>query len=117
MTDLQGVVTVTEQVRAYISNAKVLAKDGLTVAEFGELATDLMRVLVAAMDSIDAAGAKKKQWLLAAIGALFDEVVDKCVPLPAYPFWIMVKPAAKRVLLHFAGGAVEVILQMYRSGE
>lgn len=116
MTDLQGVVTVTEQVRAYITNAKVLAKDGLTVAEFGELATELMRVLVAAMDSIDAAGPKKKTWLLAAIAALFDEVSDKCVPLPAYPFWLMVKPAVKRVLLHFAGGAVEVILQMYRSG-
>ena len=52
MTDLQGVVTVTEQVRSYIANAKILAKDGLTVAEFGELATELMRVLVAAMDSI-----------------------------------------------------------------
>lgn len=116
MTNIQGVVTVTEQVQAYIANAKVLAKNGLTVAEFGELATDLMRVMVAAMDSLDAAGEKKKAWLLSAIGALFEEVADKCVPLPAYPFWLMIRPAAKRVLLHFAGGAIEVILQMYRGG-
>lgn len=116
MTDVMEVVTVTEQVRKYITNAKVLAQDGLTIAEFGELVTELMRVLVAAMDSIDAAGPKKKQWLLAAIGALFEEVADKCVPLPAYPLWLMVRPAAKKVLLHFAGGAIEVILQMYRGG-
>jgi hypothetical protein len=104
-------------VRSYIANAKVLAKDGLTVSEFGELATDLMRVMVAAMDSLDAAGPKKKAWLLSGIGALFEEVADKCVPLVAYPLWVMVRPAAKRVLLHYAGGAIEVILLMYRSGE
>ena len=64
MTEVMEVVTVTEQVRKYIANAKILAKDGLTVAEFGELATELMRVLVAAMDSIDAAGPKKSSGFL-----------------------------------------------------
>lgn len=105
---------VAKEVRAFVDSARASAAGGLTVAEFGDLATKLLRTVVVALDSIDAAGAQKKEWALAAVAALFDAVADKCVPTLAYPVWLLVKPAVRSVLLYYSAGALEVILNLVR---
>lgn len=105
---------VSKMVRLFIEDAKAASADGLTVAEFGSLATRVLRTAVAALDSVEAAGSQKKEWALAAVLALFDAVADKCVPAIAFPVWVLVKPAVRSVLLYYSSGALEVILNLVR---
>ena len=105
---------VARQVREFVDSARDAHAGGLTIAEFGDLATRLLRLVVSALDSVEAAGAQKKEWALAAVAALFDAVADKCVPTVAYPLWLLVRPAARSVLLYYSAGALEVILKLVR---
>lgn len=106
---------LAEKVSAYISRAKDLAKDGLSVADFAELATSLLRLAVAALDSIPADGEQKKAWAVAAVASLFDAVADRCVPLYFVPFWVVLRPAVRAVVLLAAGGIVQSILPLVRA--
>ncbi len=104
------------KVIAFISAAKVAAADGLTVSEFSELTVALLRVAVSTIDSLNASGAQKKEWVLESVAALFDAVADKMVPLVAWPVWIIVRPAARSLVLLMAAGAIEAILPLLRAG-
>jgi len=106
--------SLAEKVRAFISIAKVKAADGLTVAEFGELAVALLRVAIAAADAIPVDGAERKAFVLNAVGLLFDEVADKCVPFMAWPIWLIVRPAVRSLVLLAAAGAIESLLPLVR---
>jgi hypothetical protein len=107
-------VHVSDKVRAFLAIAKVKAAGGLTVAEFGELAVALLRVVIAAVDSLPSGGGQKKQWAIDAIAALFDAVADKCVPTLAYPLWIVLRPAVRQLVLLAASGAIESLLPLVR---
>lgn len=109
--------SLAEKVRAFIAVAQIKAKDGLTVAEFGELFVALMRVAIEAVDSLDAAGSKKKELVLEALGELFDALADKAVPVYAYPFWVLARPAVRAVVMAAAAGAIEAVLAVLRRGE
>lgn len=102
------------KVIAFVTTAKVAAADGLTVAEFSELTVALLRVAVSTVDSLDAAGDKKKEWVLESVSALFDAVADKMIPTLAWPVWIILKPAARSLVLLAASGAIEAILPLLR---
>lgn len=105
-----NVATVLDKIRAYVASCQGLAQDGITISEFAEMAVGLLRVSMAAVDSIPLDGPSKKAWVLDAVALLFDTVADKAIPMVAYPVWILVRPAVRQLVLAAAGGAVEAIL-------
>lgn len=109
-----GLPGVAEKIRAFLAVASSSAAGGISVAEFGELAVSLMRVVIAAAETIPADGAKKKEWVIEAVGLLFDAIADKAVPTLAYPVWLVVKPAVRSLVLMAAAGAVESLLPLVR---
>ncbi len=111
-----SILAVAEKVQVYIASARIAAADGLTWTEFGELLVDLLRLLIEALDAVSGmTGAEKKALVVDAAGRLFDALADKCVPLAAWPVWILVRPAIRSLVLALAAGAVEPILQLARS--
>lgn len=114
VTATESLLTVSEKIRAFIATAKVAATNGLTVGEFAELTVALLRVVVAALDTIPGDGPGKKEWALEAVGQLFDAVVDQCIPTLAWPVWLVVRPAVRSLVLMAAGGAIESLLPLVR---
>lgn len=108
---------LSDKVKSYVTHAKELASDGLSVADFAELATSLLRLTVAALDSIPADGEQKKLWAIAAVGTLFDAVADKCVPVYFLPFWILSRPTIRAIVLLAAGGVVQSLLPIVRAAK
>jgi hypothetical protein len=110
-------LSLAEKVRAFVATAKVKAAGGITVSEFGELAVALMRVAIEAADAIPVDGAERKVFVLNAVGLLFDTLADKAIPALAWPVWIIVKPAARQLLLLVASGAIESLLPLVRKAQ
>lgn len=111
-----AVKNVLDKAAAFIAIARSAAADGLTWAEFGELLVALIRVMIEALDAVHGmSGAEKKAAVLEAAAMLFDAVADKCIPIAAWPIWILVRPAVRSLVLALAAGAVEPILQLARS--
>jgi hypothetical protein len=103
-------------VLAFIASAKLKATGGLTVSEFGSLATELLKLAVAGLDPLPTLdGPAKKAWALSCIGSLFDSVADACVPTLAWPVWFILRPAVRSLVLAAAGGALEQILVLTRA--
>ena len=99
----------------FIAGARAKAAGGLTVAEFGSLTVEVIRLAVAGLDTISTLdGAAKKAWAIACVARLFDEVADACVPFAAKPIWWIVRPAVRTLVLSAAGGALEQILKLTR---
>lgn len=111
----ESVSQVLEKIRAFVASAKLASKDGLSIGEFAELSVSLLKTAMAAVDSIPIDGPSKKVWVLEAVGMLFDAVADKAIPIPVYPFWVLMRPAIRSLVLAVAGGAVEAILPLVRS--
>jgi hypothetical protein len=107
---------LTKAVEKLLSDARLKASNGLTVAEFGSLSVAVLRLAVAGLDTITTLdGPTKKAWALSCVGSLFDSVADACVPALAWPFWWLAKPAIRALVLAAAGGALEQILQLTRA--
>lgn len=103
-------------VLGFIAGARAKAVGGLTVAEFGSLTVEVIRLAVAGLDTISTLdGASKKAWAIACVGSLFDAVADSCVPFVARPIWWIVRPAVRTLVLSAAGGALEQILKLTRA--
>ena len=103
-------------VLSFIAGARAKAVGGLTVAEFGSLTVEVIRLAVAGLDTISTLdGAAKKAWAIACVGNLFDAVADSCVPLVAWPVWFILRPAVKTLVIAAAGGALEQILKLTRA--
>lgn len=113
-TAAYNLFTIREKVVAFVQTAKAHAADGVTIAEFAELAIALMRVVMAAVDSLPASGADKKAWVVEAVGMLFDEMAGLAVPVVLWPAWAIVKPAVRQLLLLAVSGAVESMLPLVR---
>jgi hypothetical protein len=73
-----------------------------------------MRIAIEAADAIPVEGAERKQFVLNAIAILFDTVADRAIPALAWPVWIILKPAARQLLLLVASGAIESLLPLVR---
>ena len=100
----------------FIAGARLKAAGGLTVAEFGSLVVEVIRLAVAGLDTITTLdGPGKKAWTLACVGSLFDAVADSCIPLLARPVWWIVRPTIRTLVLSAAGGALEQILTLTRA--
>ena len=114
VTAIESLNILKTSVEEFILRAKNLSKDGLTVAEFGHLFVDIMRLTIAAIDSIPIENSEKKVFVVQSVAILFDTVADKCIPLYVKPIWYLVKPAIRSLLLSVADGAVEGMLPMLR---
>jgi len=98
----------------FVADAKAKARDGLTVAEFGGMVVELLRLAVAGLESVPVDGAAKKTWALGVVALLYDSVAGYAVPLWLQPLWLVVKPLLRPLVLAAAGGALEQILSMIR---
>jgi hypothetical protein len=102
-------------VAAFLADARLKAAGGFTVAEFGSLVVQLLRLCVEGLDAIPTDGAAKKAWALGIIGTLFDTVAGYAVPVYLQPFWFIAKPAIRVLVLSAASGALEQVLQLSRA--
>lgn len=100
---------------AFIHSAKAKAQGGLTVAEFGSLVVELLKLLVVGLESVPLEGAAKKAWALSIVAVLFDNVAGYAVPVYLQPIWLVTKPAIRALVLAAAGGALEQILSITRA--
>jgi hypothetical protein len=107
--------SIAHKVSAYLAAAQSAAADGLTWREFGELLLGILRISIETLDATSTlSGPEKKELVLEAAAALFDQLADRCVPLTAWPVWILVRPAIRSLVLAIAAGAVEQILPLVR---
>lgn len=106
---------LSQEVAKFVSDAKAKAAGGLTVAEFGQLVVELLHLVVVGLDSIPSDNASKKAWALTCVGLLFDTVAGFAVPIYLQPFWLLVKPAVRSLVLAAASGALEKILALSRA--
>ena len=108
--------TLAAQLGAFFAAARSAAAGGLTWQEFGELLVSLLRRCVTTLDTVDGlTGDEKRAVVLAAAASLFDLVADKAIPVVAWPFWLIVRPAVRSLVLAIAAGAMEQILKIVRS--
>ena len=107
---------ISSKVSAFLVTARVSAKDGLTWGEFGMLVAALVRLTVETLDATHTlTGAEKRAIVLEAVGVLFDSLAVLCVPYGMYPFWYIVRPAARSLVVAIAAGTIETILPLLRA--
>ena len=104
----------SDQIKAFLTTAKLSAVDGLTWAEFGELLVALLRLGVGAAELLDVPGPERKELVLEAVAVLFDTVADKCVPVVLWPVWLIARSSIRSLVLELASGAIEQILFQVR---
>lgn len=108
--------TLAAQLGAFFAAARSAAAGGLTWQEFGELLVSLLRMCVTTLDTVEGLTRdEKRAVVLAAAASLFDLVADKAIPAVAWPFWLIVRPAVRSLVLAIAAGAMEQILKIVRS--
>jgi hypothetical protein len=106
---------IANKVSAFLVTARVSAKDGLSWMEFGALVAALVRLTVETLDSTKTlTGEEKRAIVLEAVGVLFDSLAVLCVPYATYPFWFIVRPAARALVIAIAAGTIETILPLVR---
>jgi hypothetical protein len=106
---------IASKVSAFLVTARVSAKDGLTWGEFGLLVAALVRLSVETLDATKTlTGEEKRAIVLEAVGVLFDSVAVMCVPYATYPFWYIVRPAARSLVIAVAAGTIETLLPLLR---
>ncbi len=104
-----------DKISTFIASAKVVSADGLTWAEFGEMFLALLRLVVAALDSVATlSGKQKKALAIDAVARLLDAVADYAVPMTLYPIWLVARPAVRSLVLALAGGVIEQLLPLVR---
>lgn len=106
---------LSDRVKAFILDAQERAGDGITISDFAEIAVDLIRLVIATLDTIPAENSEKKQWAIAAVAMLFDELADKCVPVVAWPVWMIVRPAVRQIVILAASGLIEGMIPIVRA--
>jgi hypothetical protein len=107
---------IGQKVGAFLVVAKAKAQGGLTWNEFGELLAALLRLSVATLDAVTTlTGEQKKELAMEAAAALFDTLGDRCVPLMAWPLYVLCRPAIRALVLAIASGTVEILLRMVRA--
>jgi hypothetical protein len=106
---------IASKVSAFLVTARVSAKDGLTWGEFGMLVAALVRLTVETLDATKTlTGEEKRGIVLEAVGVLFDSLAVMCVPYAMYPFWYIVRPAARSLVIAIAAGTIETLLPLLR---
>lgn len=106
---------VSEKVRAYIDSCIGLAADGVSVADFAEMALGLLRVAVAAVDAFPVQGQAKKMWVLDAVAQLYDALAAALAAQLPWPLWVLSRRTTRAIVLAAASGAVEFLLPIVKT--
>jgi hypothetical protein len=106
----------TIDITGFIADARAKAQGGITAGEASDLMLRLVRMLMSAVDSLDAPGASKKSLVLDGVSQLWDAVAP-FLPIPWYarPFWAIFQPTAKGAVLAAAGALIEIWLPDIRA--
>jgi len=98
------------QVQQFVTDARTLAADGLTLAEVAQLFQALIVLAVQAATQLTNAGAQKKDFVLQAVAYLYDAIAPS-IPLPFFvqPFRFLLRPHVRNLVLAIADGVIEVI--------
>ena len=113
---MNDLMRVESRVNMFLADARDKAADGLTVAEFGGLTLELLKLACSGLDAVTTLdGPAKRALVLQAVGVLFDGVAGSAVPWAAWPLWIAARPVLRVTLLAFAGGLLESLLPTLRS--
>ena len=109
----EGELTLESKVRAFIVEAVLQAKGGLTLVECGNLLFSLLGLAMSAADEWrNVPGAQRKTWVLDAVGRLYDALLPY-MPLPMrLP---LVSDVIRQVVMALVSGAVEAILPTVRA--
>jgi len=105
---------IRDKIKAFVVTANGLAQDGLSVSDFTELAVALIKICIETLEAIPADGEQKREWTLAAVAMLYDEVADKIVPVWLWPIWMVLRAPIKQLVLMAAAGALEELLPLVR---
>lgn len=109
-------LAVTARVNVLLATAREQAKDGLTWQEFGRLLVQLLYIAVDGLEAVSSlTGPQKREVAVTAAAVLFDSLADRCVPMAAWPAWMLIRPATRLLVLSLAAGAVEALLRITRS--
>jgi hypothetical protein len=116
----QSQPTFQAQVEAFVARARELAANGLTWAEFMQLAIALVQIAVAAAMQLANSGADKKALVRSAVGYLFDAVAPR-LTLP-FPLSLLdglvrpwIQPRLRALVLTLADGAIEAVYTRLKS--
>lgn len=98
-------------VETFVAHVQLLAQDGLTLSEVGQIFGELIWLLVHAAEELEgASGEDKKAAVLTAVGYVFD-IIAPYIPLGwLAPFRKFVTPSVRQIVLLVASGLVEVIV-------
>lgn len=109
-------IAVISRAQAFLALAREQSHDGLTWGEFGRLLVELLRLIVFGLDTVTGmTGPQKKTAAVNFAASLFDSLADRCVPLIAYPMWLLIRSPVRMIVLALAGGAVEALIPIARS--
>ena len=79
------------------------------------LVAALVRLTVETLDATKTlTGDEKRAIVLEAVGVLFDSLAVLCVPYGMYPFWYIIRPAARSLVVAIAAGTIETLLPLLR---
>mgnify|MGYP005687250971 CR=1 FL=1 len=107
-------ITPASRLGMFLSDVNKRASDGLSLQDFSAIFFDSLRLAISAVEAIPVEGTERKKMVMDFAGTMFDKYADKIIPIYVYPFWIVVKPAARMLLMSVAAGAVESILPLVR---
>ena len=109
----EGELTLAGKVTAFINEAVLQAKGGLTLVECGHLLFALLALAMSAADEWrNVPGTQRKTWVLDAVGRLYDALLP-FMPLPVrVP---IVSGVIRQVVLALASGAIEALLPTVRA--
>jgi hypothetical protein len=112
----ESIANVSARLNVFFASAREQARDGLTWQEFGRLLVQLLWMAVEGLDAVASlTGPQKREVAITAAAVLFDSLADKAVPVATWPAWMLLRPAARLLVLSLAAGAVEALLRISRS--
>lgn len=104
--------TLQKQIDAFIAQVRMLADQGLTLAEMGQIFLAFIRLLVYGVEAEEEmSGDEKKQLVLDWVGYLFD-LLAPLIPLPWFlaPLSRFVQGRLRGIVLSVADGVIEAIV-------
>lgn len=98
------------QMRLLIRSAVEKAKDGLTLAEVGQIFLSFVQIAMTAAAQFSIPGADKKKLVLAAILELYDALAP-FLPLPWFlsPFRSIITAKLREIVLQLTSGIIEAV--------
>jgi hypothetical protein len=102
------------QVTAFLANARIKARGGLTRVELVTLRDELVVLSVHGLEGLVLAGPNKRDWVLSVVGMLVDSVGAAILPAPIAFLWPIVGPFVRARFVSAASSAIETALTALR---